>query len=80
MQERIEVVYENGLLRPLAPLPGRFVEQQHLIVLLETDGPGQEPNWLADADPTASLDAVRRVLAPMPGTFAEAVQAEREER
>jgi predicted DNA-binding antitoxin AbrB/MazE fold protein len=78
MHERIEVVYENGVLRPLEPLPGHVQEHQHLTVTIE--GPDGADRWLADADPTVSLDAVRQALSKIPGTLAQMVQAERKER
>jgi predicted DNA-binding antitoxin AbrB/MazE fold protein len=78
MREQIEVVYENGVLRPLGPLPGTFREHQHLTVTIETtNGAGQ---WLADADATISLETVRQVLAKAPDTLAQLVRAEREDR
>jgi predicted DNA-binding antitoxin AbrB/MazE fold protein len=58
MREQIEVVYENGVLRPLGPLPGHLQERQRLTITIET--PDEAPSWLADADPTVSLDAVRQ--------------------
>jgi hypothetical protein len=74
----IEVVYENGVLRPLEPLLGRFQERQHLTITIEaTPGPDV---WLADATPAVSLDAVRQALAKTSGSFAQLVTAEREER
>jgi predicted DNA-binding antitoxin AbrB/MazE fold protein len=77
MREQIEVVYENGVLRPLGPLPGQLQEHQHLTVTIEgLNG----ADWLAGADPAVSLEAVRRALAKVPGTLAQAVAAEREER
>jgi predicted DNA-binding antitoxin AbrB/MazE fold protein len=78
MRQRIEVVYENGVLRPLGPLPGPFQEHQHLTVTIE--GPPAADDWLAGADPAVSLEAVRQALAKAPGTLAQAVYAEREER
>jgi predicted DNA-binding antitoxin AbrB/MazE fold protein len=78
MREQIEVVYENGVLRPLGPVPAHLHEHQRLTVTLE--GPNGPYRWLADADPTVSLDAVRQALAKVPGTLAQAVDAEREER
>ena len=78
MHERIEVVYENGVLRPLGPLPCALEERQHLTVTLE--GPNEARDWLADADPTVSLEAVRQALTNIPGTLAQLVDAEREER
>jgi predicted DNA-binding antitoxin AbrB/MazE fold protein len=78
MHEQIEVVYENGVLRPLGPLPGQLREHQHLTVTIEvTKGAG---HWLDDADPTVSLEAVRQALAKVPGTLAQLVHAEREDR
>jgi HTH-type transcriptional regulator/antitoxin MqsA len=58
MHESIEVIYENGLLRPLVPLPSTIQEHQRLAITIEAIGP--EGNWLADADPTITLDAVRQ--------------------
>jgi predicted DNA-binding antitoxin AbrB/MazE fold protein len=78
MHEQIEVVYENGVLRPLRPLPPQLREHQHLTVTIE--GPKGMDTWLADADPTVSLDAVRQALAKVPGTLAELVRQDREDR
>jgi predicted DNA-binding antitoxin AbrB/MazE fold protein len=36
MQEQIEVVYENGVLRPLGPLPLQLREHSHLTVTIES--------------------------------------------
>ncbi len=78
MREQIEVVYENGVLRPLEALPSHFQEHQHLTVTVEDAG--EAAGWLADADPTVSLETVRRALAKTPGTIAQLVRAERDER
>jgi predicted DNA-binding antitoxin AbrB/MazE fold protein len=78
MREAIEVVYENGVLRPLRPLPAQIREHQHYTVTIQ-DGSGTD-DWLADADPAVSLEAVRQVLAKVPGTLARAVWEDREER
>jgi hypothetical protein len=78
MREQLEVVYENGVFRPLGLLPGQFHENQHLTVTIE--GSNGANHWLADAAPTVSLETVRLALAKFPGTLAEAVYAEREER
>ena len=87
MHEHIEVVYENGVLRPLGPLPPQLREHQHLTVTIDTPGDLEDrldPACLAaarrDADPTVSLEEVRRILAKVPGTLAQAIIAEREER
>ena len=87
MRRQIEVVYEKGVLRPLGPLPEEIQEQQHLIVTVEPLN-GRDA-WLdgdcvaaaaRDADPAVSLEEVRRILANVQGSLAEAVAAEREER
>jgi predicted DNA-binding antitoxin AbrB/MazE fold protein len=78
MGERIEVVYENGVLRPLAPLPHRIAEHQHLTISIEATELADD--WLAEADPAVSLEAVRQALARWPGTLAELVDADRDER
>jgi predicted DNA-binding antitoxin AbrB/MazE fold protein len=87
MHEPIEVVYENGVLRPLGPLPPQVREHQHLIVTIDTPSTLEDRLDAAclavakrDADPTVSLEEVRRILAKVPGTLAQAVIAEREER
>jgi hypothetical protein len=76
--EQIDVVYENGVLRPLGPLAYSLEEHQHLTVTLECANGGRD--WLADADPSISLDDVRQALGNIPGTLAQLVDAEREER
>jgi predicted DNA-binding antitoxin AbrB/MazE fold protein len=77
MQERIEVVYEQGMLRPLEPLPEGLRERQHFTVTIETAVGAND--WLAAANPAVSLESVRRGLASIPGSLARQVQAEREE-
>jgi hypothetical protein len=78
MREQIEVVYANGILRPLETLAGLLQEHQHLTVTVEDAD--ESARWLADADPRASLEAVRQALGKSPATIAQLVHAEREER
>jgi predicted DNA-binding antitoxin AbrB/MazE fold protein len=87
MHEQIEVVYENGVLRPLGPLPDQLREHQHLTVTIDTPEAREARLDAAcvaaakrDANPTVSLEEVRQILAKVPGSLAEAVRAEREER
>ena len=74
MHEQIEVVYESGVLRPLGPLPPELREHQHLTVTI--DAPNALETRLDSAciaaakrgaDPTVSLEEVRRILAKVPG-------------
>jgi predicted DNA-binding antitoxin AbrB/MazE fold protein len=78
VHERIEVVYEKGVLRPLGAVPRGLHEHQQLTVLIETSERGAD--WLAAADAGARLEDVRRALAKAPGTLAQMVHDEREER
>jgi predicted DNA-binding antitoxin AbrB/MazE fold protein len=78
MREHIEVIYENGVLRPLDSLSSQFHEFQHLTVTVEDAE--ESADWLADADSKVTLDAVRRALAKTRGSIAQAVHAERAER
>ena len=87
MHEQVEVVYESGVLRPLGPLPPLLREHQHLTVTIDTPDTLEARLDAAcvaaakrDADPTVSLEEVRRILAKVPGSLTEAVIAEREER
>jgi predicted DNA-binding antitoxin AbrB/MazE fold protein len=87
MHQHIEVVYENGVLRPLGPLPPQLQEHQRLTITIETPESVEDRLDAAclaaarrDADMTVSLEEVRRILARVPGTLADAVRAEREDR
>ncbi len=78
MREQIEVIYENGVLRPISGLPKLLHEHQHLTITIEDLTP--PPAWLADADSTVSLESVRASLGKAPWTLAQMVHAERDER
>ena len=87
MHEHIEVIYENGVLRPLRPLPSQIYEHQHLTISFVTPDTLQARLDTAcvdaakrDADPTVSLEEVRRILAKVPGSLAEAIIADRADR
>lgn len=86
MERTFEAVYENGVLRPLENLP--ISNMQHVLVTI-SDIPATaadvalyfEPEeWEAAKHDDISLDEVRRALASIPGSLAEAVIASREER
>jgi predicted DNA-binding antitoxin AbrB/MazE fold protein len=85
--QQVEVLYENGMLRPLEPLAAHFKEHQRLIITIHTPGPRADRLDAAsfaaaksDADPAVSLEEVRQILAKVPGSLAKAVRAERDER
>lgn len=77
MTRQIEVVYENGTLRPLGPLSGELREHRRYVVSMNLS------DATAPAPPSRfvpSLEEVRRILARTQETAAEAVRAEREDR
>jgi predicted DNA-binding antitoxin AbrB/MazE fold protein len=80
-----QAVYENGVLRPLSPLPLR---EKQTVALTITESLG----WLDDLldaefveqcrqDPqdAPSLEEVRRLLSAGPGSLSEAVLANRDD-
>jgi predicted DNA-binding antitoxin AbrB/MazE fold protein len=86
MERTFEAVYENGVLRPLETLP--IPEMQRVLVTIfdvpatATDVASYfEPEeWDFAKHDDISLDEVRRALASIPGSLADAVIASREER
>ena len=55
MHEHIKVVYENGVLRPLSPLPPQLREHARLTVTIESGG-----RAIAEASRPALADEARR--------------------
>jgi AF2212-like protein len=87
MSKRIEVIYENGVLRPLEPLLLR--DQQRVSIVLPDDvTPPAGGDWLdiecmrscdTEADETVDLDEVRQALSKIPGSMTSDFIAERRE-
>ena len=78
MREQIEVVFENGVFKPLTPVPPSLKDQQQLTITIEE--PNGSSDWLGDANDEVSLEEVRRVLSKVKASGTELVNAEREER
>jgi predicted DNA-binding antitoxin AbrB/MazE fold protein len=74
MTEQIEVVYENGMLRPVGPPPAGLREHQRYVVTVELPGTPAAPKDVP------SLEEVRAILAKVPETATALVRAERERR
>jgi len=90
MIRQVEAIYENGVLRPLEPLP--LEEHQHVKVVISEDGAAPDRS-LPDADYIAAvrrevaaigciptLDEIHRITGKDSDSWAEAVRGEREER
>jgi predicted DNA-binding antitoxin AbrB/MazE fold protein len=90
MATHIEVIYTDGIFRPIAPLDFELREGQHVILLLPENGGELEPfvadeavrRWCAKqaGEHVPSLEDVQQMLSKIPGSIADAVIAERDER
>jgi predicted DNA-binding antitoxin AbrB/MazE fold protein len=78
MREQIAVIFENGIFKPLTPVPPSLKDQQQLTVTIEEAKSSDD--WLADANFDVSLEEVRRALSKVKARGTELVDAEREER
>jgi len=86
MEKRLQAVYENGVLRPLEPLP--LKEHQQVTVTVSDPAEG----WLdqefmervrrnaAAMGPAPSLEEVRQALSKIPGNLSDEIRAERDGR
>jgi len=90
MAKQIEVIYTQGVFRPAAPLELELREGQHVIFLLPEKGAELEPfvedddvrQWCVKqaGEHVPNLEDVRQMLAKIPGSMADVVIAERDER
>jgi predicted DNA-binding antitoxin AbrB/MazE fold protein len=81
MFNEIEAIYENGVLRPLMPLP--LTEKEHVTVTVSR---AVDDDWLdaefmdacaVDADPSITVEQVRSSLTTIRGSMDEAIHADR---
>jgi predicted DNA-binding antitoxin AbrB/MazE fold protein len=90
MAKHIEVIYTNGIFRPATPLELELREGQHVTFLLPENVAELEPfvedddvtQWCAEqaGEHVLSLEDVRQTLSKIPGSMADVVIAERDER
>jgi predicted DNA-binding antitoxin AbrB/MazE fold protein len=85
MAQRLQAVYESGVLRPVEPL--RLEENQLVSVILLDDMPAEDTLNFVDparfealADRSVTLEAVRAALSKIPGSLDADFRAERDER
>ena len=81
MLDRVEVIYENGVLRPLQPLP--LAEHEHVLVSVART---IDEDWLdqpfmnacaVEGEASVTLDEVRRAMSKIHGSMDEAIDADR---
>lgn len=86
MQKNLKAIYENGVLRPLEPVPFREHEVLNLTVsdlpavpeeLLDTDYLRQCETL---ADESVTIEQVRAALSKIPGSLAEEITKDRDDR
>ncbi len=86
MTKSLKAVFENGLLRPLEPVPFK----EHEVVTLTVTNISEALDDLVDseflrylesqADDSVPLEQVRAELSTIPGSMAEAILQGREDR
>lgn len=83
---QFDAVYENGVLRPLNPVDLPEHERLSVIVNLPADPLADVLDWEAhelaatEGNESVSLEDVQAALSKIPGSMADAVSAERDER
>jgi predicted DNA-binding antitoxin AbrB/MazE fold protein len=90
MSNHVDAVYENGVLRPLEPLPLEehqrvritisSISSDSLASLVDQSFLEQARNEVATADYIPTHEEVRRMTAMDASSWSEAIIAEREER
>jgi predicted DNA-binding antitoxin AbrB/MazE fold protein len=78
MRQQIEVIFDNGVFKPLKPVPATLKDQQQLTVTI--DEPNGAADWLADANFEIGIEEVRKALSKIKSSGPELVNAEREDR
>lgn len=86
MKMTVQAVYEDGVLRPLQPVP--FHDRQELTVTISDMGnilPDHRllvspEEWASAASDDIGLDEVRRALSTIRGSLSEAIVDERRDR
>jgi predicted DNA-binding antitoxin AbrB/MazE fold protein len=83
MRQKVNAIYENGVLQPLEPL--NLPEHERVSITVES---ANDDDWLdhdaiewakREGDPTISLEEVRKALSSISGSMAETIIEERGE-
>ena len=83
---QFDAVYENGVLRPLNPVDLPEHERLSVVVNRPADPLADLVDWDAhelaatEGDESISLEDVQAALSKIPGSMADVVSAERDER
>jgi len=86
MDQSIEAIYEDGVLKPLSPLS---LEEHQRVALTLSVPHGPDRSWMdfdllaqaeAHADDGVTLEMVRNALAPLTGKLSDTILEDREDR
>ena len=85
MSTRVEAIYENGILRPVAPLP--FAEHEHVTITIDPLDDDIDHQYIAECRArVAGLDHVPTIFEiqerwkDVPGSFSDAILEARGDR
>ncbi len=81
MTKRLDVIYENGVFRPLEPVAVRE-HQRGTVTLVEPEEDWLDTEYMdrcaAEVQEHVSLETVRHILSKIPESLAEEINAERD--
>jgi predicted DNA-binding antitoxin AbrB/MazE fold protein len=84
MTRSLQAIYENGILRPLEPLPLEEHQQVTVTVSDSENGDLLDVTFLryleTQADESVTLERVRSALDKIPGSMVDDFRTERDER
>jgi len=88
LKQQVDAIYENGVLRPLTPINLAEHEQVSLVIRTKADDELEDdadmddymPLIAEEGDPDITWEEVRKITAKWPGSFAEDVIRDREDR
>jgi len=88
LRQQVDAIYENGVLKPLTPIVLAEHEQVSLVIRakddVDLDDEDDEDDYMPliaeEGDPDITWEEVRRITAKLPGSLADDVDREREER
>jgi predicted DNA-binding antitoxin AbrB/MazE fold protein len=87
LKQQVEAIYENGVLKPLAPLD--LVEHERVSLVIGANGENAKDDAdstdyasviAEEGDPSIAWEHVQALLAKLPGSLAEDFDRERDER
>jgi predicted DNA-binding antitoxin AbrB/MazE fold protein len=83
MSKRLNVIYENGVFRPLEPVDARE-HQRGTVTLLEPEEDWLDTEYMdscaEEVQEHVSLETVRNILSKIPESLAEEIRSERDAR